>query len=276
MRSPSSSVGSIDDDGMRNGSATKERSRKMMRMTGNSERAYSTTTGMSVRPSARRFGASTAASNAQIRPPATVSTKSSKAKSTLIPFPSVSLFLSDVQHGQEGFLRNLHPADLLHALLARLLLLQQLALATDVAAVALGGDVLAQRLDAAAGDDLVADRGLHGDLEHLPRYQFLHLLGEIAAARICMVLVNDVAERVNLLAVDQQVQLHQRRRLEVRELVVEGREAAAHRLQAVEDIQYHRGQRQLVGHLHLRAGVVHLRLHAALLYAQVDDIADMF
>src|ERR1700733_15464494 len=53
-------------------------------------------------------------------------------------------FAPDLQYGQEGFLRNLHRADLLHALLAFLLLLQQLALARDVATVALGGDVLAQ------------------------------------------------------------------------------------------------------------------------------------
>ena len=55
--------------------------------------------------------------------------------------------LADLQHGQEGFLRDLDRADLLHALLAFLLLLEQLALARDVAAVALGDDVLAQRLD---------------------------------------------------------------------------------------------------------------------------------
>jgi hypothetical protein len=41
----------------------------------------------------------------------------------------------------------------LHALLAFLLLLEQLALARDVAAVALGEHVLAQRLDRLARDD---------------------------------------------------------------------------------------------------------------------------
>src|SRR5579885_643925 len=44
--------------------------------------------------------------------------------------------LAHVEHRQEGLLGNLHGADLLHALLAFLLLLQQLALARDVAAVA--------------------------------------------------------------------------------------------------------------------------------------------
>ena len=48
-----------------------------------------------------------------------------------------------LQRRQEGRLRDLHLAELAHALLALLLLLQQLALARDVAAVALRGHVLA-------------------------------------------------------------------------------------------------------------------------------------
>ena len=48
------------------------------------------------------------------------------------------------QRGDEGFLRDVDLAELAHALLAFLLLLQQLALARGVAAVALGGDVLAE------------------------------------------------------------------------------------------------------------------------------------
>ena len=44
----------------------------------------------------------------------------------------------DLQHGQERLLRDLDRADLLHALLALFLLLEELALARDVAAVALG------------------------------------------------------------------------------------------------------------------------------------------
>src|SRR3954452_15647123 len=52
-----------------------------------------------------------------------------------------------LEHRQEGLLRNLDGAHHLHALFAFLLLLQQLALAADVAAVALGGDVLAEGVD---------------------------------------------------------------------------------------------------------------------------------
>src|SRR6185437_12719637 len=61
--------------------------------------------------------------------------------------------LAQLEHGQEGLLGHLDPPDLLHPLLALLLLLEQLALAGDVAAVALGGDVLAVGLDRLAGHD---------------------------------------------------------------------------------------------------------------------------
>src|SRR6185436_12461710 len=85
------------------------------------------------------------------------------------------LFVTNLQHREEGLLRDFHRADALHALLAFLLLLEQLALARDVAAVALGEHVLAQRLDRFARDDAGADRRLDGDLEHLPRDQLAHL-----------------------------------------------------------------------------------------------------
>ena len=49
-----------------------------------------------------------------------------------------------LQHLDEGFLRDVDLADALHPLLTFLLLLEQLALARDVAAVAFRGHVLAQ------------------------------------------------------------------------------------------------------------------------------------
>ena len=57
-----------------------------------------------------------------------------------------------------------------------------LRLRRDVAAVAFGQHVLAQRLDGRARDDRAADRRLHGDFEHLPRNELVHLVHELAAA----------------------------------------------------------------------------------------------
>src|SRR5690349_8514804 len=59
---------------------------------------------------------------------------------------AASLLLVEPEHRQEGFLRYLDRAHRLHALLALFLLVEELALARDVAAVALRGDVLAHGL----------------------------------------------------------------------------------------------------------------------------------
>src|SRR5215208_2586937 len=90
----------------------------------------------------------------------------------------------DLEHGEEGLLRQLDRADCLHAALSFLLLLEELLLARDVAAVALGGDVLADRLDRGARDDPAADRRLDRDVEHLPRHDVLHAIAQLDAAVI--------------------------------------------------------------------------------------------
>src|SRR5262245_58853005 len=60
----------------------------------------------------------------------------------LAPQPLFGLS-AHLQHGEKRFLRDLHFADLLHALLAFFLFLEQLALARNVAAVAFRQHVLA-------------------------------------------------------------------------------------------------------------------------------------
>ncbi len=56
-----------------------------------------------------------------------------------------------LQRGDEGLLRDVDLAELAHALFAFLLLVQKLALARYVAAVAFGGDVCASRMHSLAG-----------------------------------------------------------------------------------------------------------------------------
>src|SRR5438477_395244 len=89
-----------------------------------------------------------------------------------------------LQHRQKRLLRDLHLAHLFHALFAGGLLGPQLALAGDVAAVALGGDVLAHGGDGLAGDDAAADGGLNGDLEHVAVDFAAQLLHQLAAAAV--------------------------------------------------------------------------------------------
>src|SRR5271169_6942821 len=101
-----------------------------------------------------------------------------------------------LQRRDEGLLRYLDPPELAHLLLAGLLFVEQLALAGGVAAVAFGGDVLAQRADRLARDDLAADRRLHRNLEHVRRDQLAQLLHHRAATRLRAIAVDQHRERV--------------------------------------------------------------------------------
>ena len=81
----------------------------------------------------------------------------------------------DAQRGQEGLLRYLHAADLLHAALALFLLLEELAFAGNVATVAFGSNVFAVGANGLAGDHTLAHGGLHWHLELSERQRELLL-----------------------------------------------------------------------------------------------------
>src|SRR5580658_6059763 len=99
--------------------------------------------------------------------------------------------LSHSQHRQEGLLRNIDLPNAFHAFLAFFLFFQEFALAGDIAAVALGNDVLADGAYGLARDHFGADGRLDGNFEHLPRNQFAHLADQRAAALIGEILVDD-------------------------------------------------------------------------------------
>src|ERR1700722_20789291 len=73
------------------------------------------------------------------------------------------------QHSEESFLRNVHAAHALHALLAFFLLLEKFSFARNIAAVAFGYYVLADCTNCFARDHVAPDGGLHRNLKHLPR-----------------------------------------------------------------------------------------------------------
>src|SRR2546421_12012139 len=89
--------------------------------------------------------------------------------------------VAQAQGRDEGLLAHLDPPDVLHPPLAFLLLLEELALARHVAAVALGHDILALGLHRLAGDDATTDGGLDRDVEQLPRNQLAQLGGHLAS-----------------------------------------------------------------------------------------------
>jgi hypothetical protein len=179
------------------------------------------------------------------------------------------------QSSDEGLLGHLDPADHLHALLALLLLLQELALARDVAAVALREDVLAHGADGLPRDDARADRGLDGHLELLPRDQLLELGGHHDAVGHRLVPVHDRAERVDRIAVQQDVDLDEVGLLLTDNVIVERGVAARARLELVEEVEDDLGERQRVAHLDTVLGqVVHPQQGAATLLAQFHHGAD--
>src|SRR5882757_1098976 len=109
--------------------------------------------------------------------------------------------VAHLQRGQEGGLWDFDAAILAHLLLALLLLVEKLALAADIAAIAFRRHILAQRADRLARDDLGADRRLNRDLEELSRDQLLEARAESAAALFGVGLMHDAGERIDRLAI---------------------------------------------------------------------------
>src|SRR3954447_17753401 len=152
------------------------------------------------------------------------------------------LALVHPEHRQEGLLRDLDRTHPLHALLALFLLLEQLALAGDVATVALGEHVLAHRAHGFACDDVRADGGLDRDLEHLARDQLLESLCQGTPRRLGAVAMDDQRERVDRLAVDEDVDLDEVGRAIAELLVVHRRISLAAALHLVEVVVDELGQ----------------------------------
>src|SRR5436190_16854118 len=214
MKSPTSSVGTIELDGILNGSTRNERSRNTIRITGKKLTEYSTHQGC-FSPGVR-LPRSHSASSAQTAPVTTSSSSRKRAK-----LMALASRVTPLQHREERFLRDLDRADLFHALLPFLLFFEQLALAGDVAAVAFRQHVLAQRLDVLPRDYMAADRRLDRDVEHLARDQAPQFRDQLAAPVLGGRAVHHARERVDLVAVHQDVQAHHVGGAVFLELVVE-------------------------------------------------------
>src|SRR6202035_798590 len=134
-----------------------------------------------------------------------------------------SAVASDVhlEHGHECLLRNLHVAHPFHAALAFALLLEQLALPRDVAAVAFGKHVLAHGGHGLTGDDLATDRCLYGHFEELTRDQLAQTLSQLPAVGVRAVAMDDHAQRVDALTPDEDVELDQRLGAEPGDLIIQ-------------------------------------------------------
>src|SRR5215510_10585341 len=180
---------------------------------------------------------------------------------------------SALEDGQEGLLRHFHLADLLHALLTLLLLLEELALARDVPAVALGGHVFAHGLDGFPGDDPAPHRGLDGHLVELARDDPAELLGQRLALLVGLVAMNDDGQRVHRIAVEEDVELDHVGLAELQEVVVEGGVALGDGLQSVVEVDHDLGEGKVELDVAALAHVLERLVLTALLLGELVDLA---
>ena len=82
-------------------------------------------------------------------------------------------------------------------------------------------------------------------IAELARDEVLELVGDLAAPLVRLVLVRDHGERVDRVAVDQHVELHEVRLAVAEHVVVERGVAAAHRLHLVEEVEDDLREREL-------------------------------
>ena len=180
-----------------------------------------------------------------------------------------------LEDGDERRLRDVHVAELLHAGLAALLLLQDLHLARHVAAVELRENVLAERTDVLARDDLAPDRSLHRNLELVRRNRLREGLAHLDAAVPRLVAVHHRRERVHRLAVEEDVHLHDVRDLVARRLVVHRRIAVRDGLQGVVKVDQDLIQGEhAVQHHALRVDRLRPLHHSATVHHNAHHVAD--
>src|SRR3989337_2901499 len=147
---------------------------------------------------------------------------------TLIP-TSIPASIS-FQNRQEGLLRQFHPADLLHPLLALFLFFEEFSLSRYVSAVTLGYDVFPKGLYRIPRYDPPA----YGRL-----YDGLHLLDYGASSVKSLVSRRYDGKGVNGLPVYEYIEAHEIPFLIIQILVIHGGITLGKGLQPVEEIQDH-------------------------------------
>ena len=107
------------------------------------------------------------------------------------------------------------------------------------------------------------------------RDQVLHLLAHGAAPRLGPSAVDEHAQRIDGLGVDEDRHLHEVAGAVFLEHIVEGRIALGDRFQPVIEVEHHFVQRQVVDHHRAGADVGELPLSAAAVLAELDDGAEI-
>src|SRR5439155_1672127 len=97
---------------------------------------------------------------------------------------------ADLQYRKKGFLRNIHLPNAFHSPLSFFLFLQQLAFAGNITAITLGQNIFSDGGNRFPRNHAMADGRLDGDLKHLARDKFLHLIRKSLAARVRGITMN--------------------------------------------------------------------------------------
>jgi hypothetical protein len=159
---------------------------------------------------------------------------------------------------------------------AFLLLLEQLAPATEIASMQLRQDILAKRLDSRSGDDAPADGCLDNYLKHLAIDVLLELLDPRAAHTVDLARVHDARDGIDGVAVDEELDLLDAGAVEARVFVVERGVALCGAFELAEEVVDEVGEREVVLEDDLCGGEEgEFLLLAAVGFAQLDDLAEV-
>src|SRR5713101_3084674 len=184
--------------------------------------------------------------------------------------------LVKLQHRHERFLRDLDRTHPLHPSLSFFLLLEQLALAGDVAPVALRQDVFANRRYGLARDHLTADGRLDRHFVQLAGDDRVQLLDQLPALDLSLATVGDQRQGVDRVAGDQHVELDQLALAEPDHLVVHRGVALRAGLQLVVEVVNDLAQRNLIlEHDTVARPVLQLLEHAAPILTELHHRTDV-
>ena len=128
-------------------------------------------------------------------------------------------------------------ADSFHPFFTSFLFFKEFALPRNVTTITLGQDILAQGFDVCPSHDFLSDSGLNGYFKLLTRNDFLELVYNQLTTLIGKFLVNDKAESINLVAIEENIHLHQLGRAILRNFIVKASIATSRGLELVKEVK---------------------------------------
>ena len=183
--------------------------------------------------------------------------------------------LAGVEYRHERFLRDIDGCYFFHPCLTPFLLFEQFAFSADIAAVAFGGDVFADRLDRFSGDDLAADRGLEGYLKQVAVDFFFEFLEQVSATELRFRTMHDHRECIDFRAVDEDVHFDEFIFSKLADVVIHRAVAGGDGFEFVEEVVDDFGEGQFVFEdLAVVCEELLGFVDAAPLFAELHDVAD--